>query len=572
MSGDTNTCTIIAVFEQVRNALSTAIDELAVPVDAGALADCVGLLDRLMAKVLDGVAAFDEAEGWRPAGALNMTGWLRTAGCSRAQAHNLARTAKRLAGLPVTAAAYRDGVLSTGQVQAIVANLSDPVSPLFAVAEAGLVPTLAAMPVGDVAATMQAWAQAAHDSLTDPGDAEPAVRRRLYLSRTLDGRRELSGSLDPEAGLLAEAALRIARTDDLEGEPERSPAQCRADGLVDIFRFYVDHQQSTPPGTRHRPHLNVFFDHDDLLAAAGERAGGGAGVGPLAWAPDGTTLDAAAVLRLACDAGVNRVLTKGRSTILDYGTTTRVVPAHLFQALVARDRHCRFGDCDVAADRCDAHHVRHWAHGGPTEIGNLVLACWGHHHRLHEPGWHAKLLPDATLTVTTPTGQTIKGRPAANPPTSSPPNHPAFTGDATDAPGWSAPGRRRHVLGPAPDQPPPPPQPRAGGVARGPRPRPGPSPWRRPPPLPWPGRRPVASGVGRRRPLGGGVDIAGWRAGTSSGRTSTSAPPWCSAVAGATSTPSRWCPVDRGARRSWSTASSALVASSFIASAGLGGR
>ena len=443
MSGGKNTCTMTVVLEQVRDTLSAAIDELAVPVDAGALADCVALLDRFTAKVLDGVGAFDAAEAWRDAGALNMTSWLRTAGCSRAQAHRLARTAKRLAGLPATAAAYRDGTLSTGQVQAIVANLSDQVAPLFADAEADLVPTLAAMPVPDVSATMQTWAEAARDSLTDP-DPEPAVRRRLHLSRTLDGRRELSGSFDPEAGLLAETAFRVARTDDLDGEPQRSPAHRRADALVDVLRFYLDHQDTTPAGTRHRPHLNVFLDYEDLAhaahaapaattattattgaattgaaqpgaattgadgpatraaatewppvgpfaraatgwtaggpvatAATGWTAGGHLARAATGWTADGTVLDAATILRLACDAGVNRVITQGRSAILDYGTTSRVVPAHLFQALVARDKHCRFGDCDVPADRCDADHVQHWG-AGRTDRGRQPRPrLWG---------------------------------------------------------------------------------------------------------------------------------------------------------------------------------------------------
>ena len=43
-------------------------------------------------------------------------------------------------------------------------------------------------------------------------------------------------------------------------------------------------------------------------------------------------------------------------------------------------------------------------HDGTTELANLVLLCARHHHRLHQPGWHAKLLPDATFEVTDPEG------------------------------------------------------------------------------------------------------------------------------------------------------------------------
>ena len=70
-----------------------------------------------------------------------------------------------------------------------------------------------------------------------------------------------------------------------------------------------------------------------------------------------------------------------------------------------RDRHCRFPGCDRPAHWCEGHHVWFWDHGGPTRIDNLVLLCTRHHHHLHRPGWHAKLLPDATLEITDPRGR-----------------------------------------------------------------------------------------------------------------------------------------------------------------------
>jgi hypothetical protein len=88
----------------------------------------------------------------------------------------------------------------------------------------------------------------------------------------------------------------------------------RADALVDVCRRFLDHQQQRRGG-RHRPHLNVVATLDDL-----ERRGHGRLV-------DGTILDAATLQRLFCDTGVHRVVTDGRSSILDYGTTTCTVPA-----------------------------------------------------------------------------------------------------------------------------------------------------------------------------------------------------------------------------------------------------
>src|SRR4029453_7552542 len=253
---------------------------------------------------------------------------------------------RRLRQLPVTAAAYRDGVLSGGQVQAIVANLKDRTADLFADHEAQLVPELARLAVGDTAVAMQDWARRANAVVGDDPD-KTLPERSLHLSRILDGRRELSGSFDPEGGDVIATALRLAATGDVDGEPARSPAQRRGDALVDVCRRFLDHQQHRRGGP-HRPPLNVIAPPAALEPRRQGRL------------LDGSILDAPTVQRLFCDTGVHRVIVAGRSGILDYGTTTRTVPANLFNALVIRDRHCRFPGCDRPPD---------WTEGPPRPLG-----------------------------------------------------------------------------------------------------------------------------------------------------------------------------------------------------------
>jgi Domain of unknown function (DUF222) len=392
---DANTSTLSVVTGQVSSTLeplADVIEGLDLPADSAVLTEAFALADRLNAKLLAAVGEHDAAELWRDAGATSMTAWLRhhTQRSGR-DAARCARTARRLRQLPVTAAAYRDGVLSSGQVQAIVANLSDRTVGLFTDHEAELVPDLAALSVADTAVAMQDWARRADAVVGD--EPEPVLpERSLHLSRILDGRRELSGSFDPEGGAVIATALRLATSGDVDGEPARSPAQRRGDALVDVCRWFLDHQQHRRGG-RHRPHLNVVAGLEDL-----ERRGQGRLI-------DGSILDATTVQRLVCDAGIHRVISNGRSAILDYGTTTRTVPANLFNALVIRDRHCRFPGCDRPPEWTEAHHVRWVLDGGPTALDNLTLQCSRHHHLLHSPGWHAKLLPDGTLEVTDPHGQ-----------------------------------------------------------------------------------------------------------------------------------------------------------------------
>jgi hypothetical protein len=121
------------MFEQVSDQLEELMGQLDIPASGPGLVRAFALFDRFRAQLLDAVGDFDASEGWRAEGATSATAWLRReTRQSRREASSCARAARRLRDLPVTAAAYLDGALSTGQVQAIVANLNDEIAPLFA--------------------------------------------------------------------------------------------------------------------------------------------------------------------------------------------------------------------------------------------------------------------------------------------------------------------------------------------------------------------------------------------------------------------------------------------------------
>jgi len=102
-----------------------------------------------------------------------------------------------------------------------------------------------------------------------------------------------------------------------------------------------------------------------------DRAGGSLadGVGTVSW------------LRAGC----------GMTAKASVGHATRTIPAPLRTALVLRDQGCRFPGCDRPPAWTDAHHIIHWANGGPTEIENLVSLCRRHHRRVHEEGWRIRV-------------------------------------------------------------------------------------------------------------------------------------------------------------------------------------
>jgi hypothetical protein len=370
-------------------ALADEVRNLTVPVDGSALVELLAVRDQLDAAVCEAVGGFDAAGLWDADAATSMHAWLQDrAGMTSQQAAREARRARKLRQLPLTLEAWRAGSLTGGQVEVIVANVGRRVDRFD---EAVFVPLLAGLTLEATSEVMHEWRQRvdAGDG-PDPDDLDLEVPSRVYLSDTLDGRGLLDGDLDTDLNQLLKTALRVADSNELDV----TPAVRRAEALGVIAKFFLDNQQ-THVGGRHRPHINVLIDIESMTGRY----------------VDGPAMSRQVLEEYFCDSAFHRVITAGRSTILDLGTTTRTLTAAQWTALVARDHHCRFPGCDRPAHWCDGHHVVWFSKHGPTNLGNLVLLCRRHHRRLHRKGWEAKLLPDATFEITDPLGHVRTSRP-----------------------------------------------------------------------------------------------------------------------------------------------------------------
>jgi hypothetical protein len=73
---------------------------------------------------------------------------------------------------------------------------------------------------------------------------------------------------------------------------------------------------------------------------------------------------------------------------LDVGRAAYTVPQPMRRALIARDQGCAFPGCDRPSNWCEAHHIVHWADGGPTTLTNLALLCDSHHRLIHAQDWN----------------------------------------------------------------------------------------------------------------------------------------------------------------------------------------
>jgi hypothetical protein len=205
-----------------------------------------------------------------------------------------------------------------------------------------------------------------------------APRTRRRTARRHSGAGTDAGAADP-AGNGADPA------------DTRSPGQRCVDALIEVCRL-VSAYGELPDNGGDRPQVIVTIDYESLR----QRVGAGT-------FDDGSHLSPATARRIACDAGIIPAVLGTASQVLDLGRQSRLATGPLRRALVLRDRGCAFPGCDRPPRWTDAHHVRHWSDGGPTDLSNLVLLCGYHHRLIHHSEWQVKINPkDGTPEFTPP--------------------------------------------------------------------------------------------------------------------------------------------------------------------------
>ncbi|MGC4846028.1 DUF222 domain-containing protein [Micromonospora sp. DT15] len=222
--------------------------------------------------------------------------------------------------------------------------------------------------------------------------ARAARDRHVTISTQTDGRLRLSGTLDAESAALLRAVI-----DPLSAptgpEDTRCAGQRRHDALADVCRLAL-RTGELPENGGDPAQIVVTTNYDGLTRQLGA---GALDVG-LRLTPD-------TVRRLACDAAVLPAVLGGAGQVLDVGRQRRLITGPLRRVLVLRDGGCAFPGCDRPARWCAAHHIRHWADGGPTSLDNAVLLCGHHHRHVHQSDWvirlgddgHPEFLPPAWL-------------------------------------------------------------------------------------------------------------------------------------------------------------------------------
>jgi len=150
-----------------------------------------------------------------------------------------------------------------------------------------------------------------------------------------------------------------------------------ADALVELAHHALD-SGVVPQVAGQRPHLQVTASFETLLGRIGSPAGE---------MEFSLPISARTIERIACDCNITRVPLNSDSAIIDVGREKRVVTPAQMRALRARDRQCVWPGCDRPPSWTNAHHLKHWFHGHPTDMPNLALVCHRHHRMCHEGGW-----------------------------------------------------------------------------------------------------------------------------------------------------------------------------------------
>jgi Domain of unknown function (DUF222)/HNH endonuclease len=386
-----------------RERLEAQITELAAHINA---ATCRWLLL---------VGEFERRELWADWGCKSCSHWLSyRCGLSPAAGREQVRVARSLAGLPATRAAFGRGELCYSQVRALTRIASpETEGDLIMVARhatAGQLEVIVRAYRGllaRAAGTTDRFVRLDHDDDDGslllrarlPADegalvvaALEAGRDAIRAARTpAPGRAEHdhdagAEGLDGAAGGSASAETTLIGDSGAEdpavraGEPAAGgpPVASNADALVLMAQTLL----STAPAERTGSDGYQVVVHVDTatLADPDEDADGGP-----CQLDNGSALHPETARRLACDASLVRILERdGRP--LSVGRKTRTVPPALRRALKARDQVCRFPGCPQRRF-LHAHHIRHWANGGRTDLSNLVQLCSHHHRLVHEGGY-----------------------------------------------------------------------------------------------------------------------------------------------------------------------------------------
>nr|WP_221471483.1 HNH endonuclease signature motif containing protein [Amycolatopsis umgeniensis] len=229
-----------------------------------------------------------------------------------------------------------------------------------------------------------AWLDPDGNEPKDPEPKQPS--REVTLERRKDGFWTLNGLLDDELGARTAAALEAyaaPRPIDESGQADlRTTAERQGDAWAELLDLAVACPDQ--PGTNgYRTLIHVTIGLEELKTGLGTACVDFVG-----------KMTAREARMAACDCLMLPIVMNAAGEPLDVGRLKRFVTPAQRRALNIRDGGCAFPGCHRRPRNCHAHHIDHWADGGPTDLRNLVLLCGFHHRLIHHGDWQVRMAAD----------------------------------------------------------------------------------------------------------------------------------------------------------------------------------
>ncbi len=384
--------------------METELSSVSTPELVEQITTLAGHLNAANARFLVLIAELDRRGGWTECGVKSCAHWLNwKCGIALGAAREKVRTARALEGLPQLAAAMTDGRLSYAKVRA-----------LTRVAEASTEKTLLDIALCGTASHVEQVVRSYRRALDAEELSREAIQQRdqcLWYFTEPDGSMTIRGKLPAEIGALFVRALQAAEDrlpfpDHVSAETSEENRlrlrQRRVEALAAIAESFLATGPRDLSGSD-RQQIVVHVDAETFKNGTAGRCE----------LEQGPSIAAETARRLACDAGVVRIVENAEGEPLNVGRRTRTIPPGIRRALNTRDKGCRFPGCCFKR-YVDGHHVRHWAEGGETKLPNLVTLCHFHHRLVHEGQVFIQTLDDGTFRFVKPDGASFES-PAPEP-------------------------------------------------------------------------------------------------------------------------------------------------------------
>ena len=358
----------------------------------------------------------------------------QAAGLSKRDAASQVKTVERLQSMPSARDALENGEISVANARTL-ATTSEKTSARQVDQDSELLEKAAVLSPEQFAREAGRWAAQHQDDGGEDLYRRQRARRRLSFWDGDDGMVHLRGELDPVTGAkvrkrFLQEAERLRRADlHSPGGVKRSRDQRMADALDSLSSHGSIYSKASDASLEAADSAHEAGDDSSPVVTGSKGANrcrcgsrpsaditivqhlSADGTDAFAEVAGGAVIPRSVLEEYFCDARIRGVVFSGEGVPLWHGHAKRLATKAQMSALRARYGAC--GGCGADMWICQGHHIRPVSEGGPTNIDNMMLACWACHQKIHHHGWRE--VPDGRGLYTIAPPERIRHGPARAP-------------------------------------------------------------------------------------------------------------------------------------------------------------